>query len=513
MNGLSQPEFREDEVVTSSDRTYYRELGVDEDASPSRIHAAFRELARRYHPDRNPHDGAAEENFKRINAAYLVLCDATKREAYDRQLRAVREVAAERAGGYPGRVRAPAATPTQQGGAVAPRAADRGVEGTPSGPPSTSKGDVVVVSYAALLSWLTIVALLPFWFAFLSGLGLVAWATYRWLQSRRAIPTRAQHNPWMTAAILASGLLAPVVGVVKEAIRRKELPIQARHEAEQSALALREAGWRDRLGQARKIADAGDPEHALKLIGSLEDEIAAASEKADQHYIPGLIQADVQDCKNAIGRVGLVERGLAEGKAFAERKRWRAADVKYQQAARALEELQKASFYIWSCLPKDFDPRRKKNEVSGLQLAISGEVANEKEFAYRQLCGPTPVVAYVQGEVVGLKASIQRRAHDPDSIEIVGCTTPVLSTDTCWLFQCSVRGKNALGARVLQTRSYQRSALGFHDETNEADHYGAALEIEGPAPPGEPPVPRAQRGCCAFEPALIADDPNPLGEH
>jgi molecular chaperone DnaJ len=78
----------QDNAVTSSDRTYYGELDVREDATPSRIRSAFRKLARRYHPDRNPRDDAAEANFKRINTAYLVLSDAAKREAYDETLRA-----------------------------------------------------------------------------------------------------------------------------------------------------------------------------------------------------------------------------------------------------------------------------------------------------------------------------------------------------------------------------------------------------------------------------------------
>lgn len=65
-------------------RDPYAELGVSRDASPEDIGRAFRRLAAKYHPDRNPGDKQAEEKFKRIAEAYNVLSDAKSRAAYDR---------------------------------------------------------------------------------------------------------------------------------------------------------------------------------------------------------------------------------------------------------------------------------------------------------------------------------------------------------------------------------------------------------------------------------------------
>jgi molecular chaperone DnaJ len=65
-------------------RDLYAVLGVDRKASPEDIKKAYRKLARRYHPDRNPDDTAAEERFKEVQAAYDVLSDADKRKQYDR---------------------------------------------------------------------------------------------------------------------------------------------------------------------------------------------------------------------------------------------------------------------------------------------------------------------------------------------------------------------------------------------------------------------------------------------
>ncbi len=63
---------------------YYELLGVSKDATAQDIKKAYRKLALKYHPDRNPGDKAAEEKFKQVSDAYQVLSDDEKRAAYDR---------------------------------------------------------------------------------------------------------------------------------------------------------------------------------------------------------------------------------------------------------------------------------------------------------------------------------------------------------------------------------------------------------------------------------------------
>src|SRR5690349_8053925 len=66
-----------------SKRDYYEVLGVKRDTPEADIKKAYRRLAMKHHPDRNPGDKKAEEHFKEAKEAYEVLTDAKKRAAYD----------------------------------------------------------------------------------------------------------------------------------------------------------------------------------------------------------------------------------------------------------------------------------------------------------------------------------------------------------------------------------------------------------------------------------------------
>src|SRR6266513_3408000 len=64
-------------------RDYYEVLGVSRSVSADEIKTAYRKLARKFHPDLNPGDKAAEDQFKLLQEAYNVLSDAENRKLYD----------------------------------------------------------------------------------------------------------------------------------------------------------------------------------------------------------------------------------------------------------------------------------------------------------------------------------------------------------------------------------------------------------------------------------------------
>ena len=63
---------------------HYKTLGIGRGASADEIQKAYRQLARKYHPDLNPDDRSAKEKFQEVQKAYEVLNDPEKRELYDR---------------------------------------------------------------------------------------------------------------------------------------------------------------------------------------------------------------------------------------------------------------------------------------------------------------------------------------------------------------------------------------------------------------------------------------------
>ncbi len=70
-------------MATTTKQDYYELLGVSRKAAQKEIRAAYRKLARKYHPDLNPGDKSSEEKFKQVQEAYDVLSDTKKRQMYD----------------------------------------------------------------------------------------------------------------------------------------------------------------------------------------------------------------------------------------------------------------------------------------------------------------------------------------------------------------------------------------------------------------------------------------------
>ncbi len=81
---------------------YYEVLGVSKNATPIDIKKGYRKMAIKYHPDKNPDDKAAEENFKKAAEAYEILSDENKKARYDQYGHAAFENGGQRGGGFGG---------------------------------------------------------------------------------------------------------------------------------------------------------------------------------------------------------------------------------------------------------------------------------------------------------------------------------------------------------------------------------------------------------------------------
>ena len=70
-------------MPSTSKKDYYETLGVGRTADADEIRKSYRKLARKFHPDLNPGDKAAEERFKKVQEAYDILSDENKKKVYD----------------------------------------------------------------------------------------------------------------------------------------------------------------------------------------------------------------------------------------------------------------------------------------------------------------------------------------------------------------------------------------------------------------------------------------------
>ncbi|WP_035017102.1 DnaJ domain-containing protein, partial [Enterovibrio norvegicus] len=85
-----------------SKRDFYEVLGVSRDASERDIKKAYKRLAMKYHPDKNPGDESATDKFKEVKLAYEILTDDQKRAAYDQYGHAAFEQGGMGGGGFGG---------------------------------------------------------------------------------------------------------------------------------------------------------------------------------------------------------------------------------------------------------------------------------------------------------------------------------------------------------------------------------------------------------------------------
>lgn len=163
--------------------------------------------------------------------------------------------------------------------------------------------------------------------------------------------------------------------------------------------------------------------------------------------------------KIAQARWGVIAAQEAQAKQLSEDKRWIEAEQRWQRVM-ALVEAQ----------PDDESSARKARQTK--LVAVKRALERLKRPAQRQRdqeaavrayavrCGEAPTPSAWDGGIYQVEHAVARGAHDPDSIDVTGCTQPVLTAKQCWQVRCEVRGKNAFGAKVRNVGTFWIAAQG-----------------------------------------------------
>jgi hypothetical protein len=115
----------------------------------------------------------------------------------------------------------------------------------------------------------------------------------------------------------------------------------------------------------------------------------------------------------------------------------------------------------WKRLKPQADAQRKLLQPILDKIARAEQAQADKEkreedarqaaaAALKETCGEVPLVSAWDGSIPIVERHLRSSAHDPDSIEVSECTTPVLNDAVCWVSTCKVRGNNAFGGKILQ---------------------------------------------------------------
>lgn len=144
---------------------------------------------------------------------------------------------------------------------------------------------------------------------------------------------------------------------------------------------------------------------------------------------------------------------------------WSQAKSLWLEALQEIEAVESSNPSVRSQVSEELPALRRSVEAS-LKKAHRYADPYERELAelaaLKVLCGSAPVGCGGgwDGECIGTKSAFKQIAHDPGSVDVEDCSAPVLTKKHCWVSECTVRAKNAFGAKVAKTHTFSFSTLG-----------------------------------------------------
>lgn len=219
-----------------------------------------------------------------------------------------------------------------------------------------------------------------------------------------------------------------------------------------------------KLIQARKLDEAGERVQPL---------VEEATEYTKLDPVPAEIQPllpQVMGLAQRINRLSAVStavhdlsalKGQAKELAQSQNnaKDWSMIVDIVAKALRQVEVLENADAEARQLIPSGLNLRQERASLERqrdtyrerMHKAEAAEAADRKAAEdAAAICGPQPRRSEWDGEVSAVTYFVKESAHDPSSIEVKDCSVPVLTTQDCWVTTCAVRGKNVLGAMVLE---------------------------------------------------------------
>lgn len=145
---------------------------------------------------------------------------------------------------------------------------------------------------------------------------------------------------------------------------------------------------------------------------------------------------------------------------------WKQAQAMWKEAQSQLKTLEKAEPHAKKYVPPGLDKQRKaveKKLAEANRIVAAYERKQLEHEAYLALCGEEPVCGGWDGECVGIEFALKQVAHDPDSIDVENCSAPKMTKENCWVTSCNVRGRNMLGAMILDRKTFSMSKLGVSE--------------------------------------------------
>jgi hypothetical protein len=219
-----------------------------------------------------------------------------------------------------------------------------------------------------------------------------------------------------------------------------------------SAQAEIDRGNFERAGEI--LRQASERRAPFLVLRPLPEDVARASTALD---------TNVQFVECVLGGRRSVEearRLLAEGTQQARDRDYLAADGSLRGALAALDGI--GAECRQEVNASDVRPTIERQQLRIEAPLRRAQALHEKEEAYAALCGPRVQPSEWDGAIIGFETAVERTAHDPDSIDVENCAVPQLTRGDCWVSECSVRGRNAFGAMVLnRIRFFFRSVDGI----------------------------------------------------